>query len=136
VGPGEALAADHGAVWVDLTLAQARWVHAERIRITIGGPEGPHLARTIDVPAGARSHHWAGAIEVGPADTWLCVTADGDTAMPLELTGTYQRDRWHRPGVTPFAIASPILVDADGDGRWRRGDTDQPLAATGSRSGG
>jgi hypothetical protein len=26
--------------------------------------------------------------------------------------------------VTPFAIASPILVDADGDGRWKRGDAD------------
>jgi hypothetical protein len=23
--------------------------------------------------------------------------------------------------VTPFAIASPILVDADGDRQWRRG---------------
>ena len=29
-----------------------------------------------------------------------------------------------RAGVTPFAIASPILVDADGDGHWKRGDAD------------
>ena len=74
-----------------------------------------------------RSYHWTGAIDVGPADTFIGITADGDTAMPLELTGTYQRDRWKRPGVTPFAIASPILVDADGNGRWTRGDADLPL---------
>jgi len=59
----------------------------------------------------------------------IVVTADGDTAMPLEITGSYQRDKWKRPGVTPFAITGPILVDADGDGRWRRGDADVDLAA-------
>jgi hypothetical protein len=74
-----------------------------------------------------RSHAWAGSIEVGATDTWIALTADGDTSMPAELTGTYQQDRWKRPGVTPFAIASPILIDADGDGRWRRGEADVPL---------
>jgi hypothetical protein len=125
VGPGQALAAakDH-AVWLDVTVSQARWVHVDHLRITIGTPHGPSLVQTIDVPAGARSYHWAGRIEVGDADTWIGVTADGDTALPLELTGTYQKDRWNRAGVTPFAIAAPILVDADGDGRWKRGDSD------------
>ncbi|MGE5182047.1 MAG: CehA/McbA family metallohydrolase [Acidobacteriota bacterium] len=127
VGPGQALVPADGAVWVDVTVAQARWVHVDRIRITIGGATGPALAQTIDVPANVRTHHWAGRIEVGAADTWLAVTADGDTPLPLPLTGTYQKDRWNRPGVTPFAIASPILIDADGDGRWKRGDADLPL---------
>ena len=45
------------------------------------------------------------------------ITADGDTAMPLEFTGTYQKDKWSRAGVTPFALVSPILVDADRDHR-------------------
>lgn len=132
VGPGQAIAAQDGAVWVDVTVAQARWVKAERIRIIVGSPTGPRLAQTIDIPPGARSHRWAGKIDVGAADTWLAVTADGDTALPLPITGSYQRDRWNRPGVTPFAIASPILVDADGDGRWKRGDADIQLA-TGTR---
>src|SRR5690606_9587299 len=127
VGPGQALAATSGRAWVDVTLWQARFVRTERIRITVGGPAGPRLAHTIDVPPGVRRHAWAGAIEVGAADTWIGVTADGDAPMPPELTGTYQQDRWGRPGVTPFAIASPILVDADGDGRWRRGAADVPL---------
>ncbi len=127
VGPGQALAATGGRAWVDVTVWQARFVRTERIRITVGGPAGPRLAHTVDVPPGARSHAWAGSIEVGGADTWIGVTADGDAPMPPELTGTYQQDRWKRPGVTPFAIASPILVDADGDGRWRRGEADLPL---------
>jgi hypothetical protein len=79
------------------------------------------------VPPNDRSFHWAGAVEVGALDTFVGVTADGDTPLPLELTGTYQKDRWNRPGVTPFAIASPILIDADADHHWRRGDADLPL---------
>ncbi|HUS32957.1 MAG TPA: CehA/McbA family metallohydrolase [Kofleriaceae bacterium] len=130
VGPGDAIVPDGTttkSVWLDITLSQTKWVHCERIRITIGSATGPQLVQTIDVPPNVRTHHFAGRIEVGAADTWIGVTADGDTAMPLEFTGTYQKDKWGRAGVTPFALASPILVDADNDGRWKRGDTDLPL---------
>jgi hypothetical protein len=128
VGPGQSLRAARSA-WLDITLAQARFVRTERIRITVGTPAGPALATTIDVPAAARTYHWAGPVALGDTDTWIGVTADGDTPLPLEQTGTYQKDRWKRPGVTPFAIASPILVDVDGDGRWKRGDADLALTA-------
>ena len=125
-GPGQALAA-RGAAWLDVTVSQARFVRVSWIRITVGAPSGPALAATIDVPPGVRSYHWAGPVAVGTADTWISVTADGDTPLPLEQTGSYQRDRWHRPGVTPFAIAGPILIDADGDHRWKRGDANIAL---------
>lgn len=125
VGPGQAVKAT-GTAWVDVTLAQAKFVHVERIKITVGTAGGPETLQTIAVPANVRDFHWAGAIVVGTADTWIGVTADGDAAMPLEQTGTYQKDKWKHPGVTPFAIASPVLVDADGDGRWKRGDGDLP----------
>ncbi len=126
VGPGQSLAA-LGSVWLDITLSQTRFVHTEHIRITIGAPSGPKLVQTIDVPRNVRTHRWAGAIPIGTVDTWIGITAEGDTPLPLELTGTYQRDKWKHPGVTPFAIAGPILVDADGDGRWKRGDADISL---------
>jgi hypothetical protein len=122
VGPGQALHARHTA-WVDVTVSQARFVHVDRLRITVGSPAGPALVTTVDVPAG-RSYRWAGPVEVGDADTWIGVIADGDTPLPLEQTGSYQKDKWNRAGVTPFAIASPVLIDADGDGRWTRGDAD------------
>ncbi|MDQ3366034.1 MAG: CehA/McbA family metallohydrolase, partial [Myxococcota bacterium] len=129
VGPGQSLRA-RGTVWLDVTISQARFVKTERIRITVGTATGPQLVHTVDVPPDVATHHWAGPIAVGDADTWVGITADGDTALPKELTGTYQQDRWQRPGVTPFAIASPILIDADADGHWR-GQTllAQPAAA-------
>ena len=122
VGPGQALHARHTA-WVDVTVSQARFVHVDRLRITVGSPTGPALVTTVDVPAG-RNYRWAGPVEIGEADTWIGVIADGDTPLPLEQTGSYQKDKWNRAGVTPFAIASPVLIDADGDGRWTRGDAD------------
>lgn len=118
VGPGQALQA-RGTVWVDVTVHQARFVVTERLRIQIGRREGPGVVRMIDVPPHVRSYRWAGAIEVGTADTWIGITADGDRPLPTPLTGAYQRHAG-RQGVTPFAIASPILVDADGDHRWSR----------------
>ena len=127
VGPGQSLAPAAGGVWLDITVQQTKWVKAERIRITVGAATGPQLAQTVEVPAGVREYHWAGRIDVGSADTWIGVTADGDTAMPLEFTGTYQKDKWNRAGVTPFALISPILVDADADGRWKRGAADLAL---------
>ncbi len=132
VGPGEQLRA-RGTAWVDVSVSQARFVRVERIRITVGGATGPALAQTVEVPPGVRTFHWAGAIALGAHDTWIGVTADGDTPLPLEQTGTYQKDKWNHPGVTPFAIASPVLVDVDGDGRWKRGDADLPAAPTPGR---
>jgi hypothetical protein len=120
VGPGEMVKPKSGGIWLDITLSQAKFVKTERIRITLGTDNGPRLFEEIDVPAGARTHHWAGRIPIGALDTWVAVTADGDTALPLALTGSYQKDRWNRPGVTPYAIAAPILVDADSDGVWVR----------------
>jgi len=119
VGPGQAVVPRDHAVWVDVTVSQARFVHVDRIRIDVGGK-----VQVIDVPPNVRTHRWAGRVEVGDTDTWIGITADGDTALPLAITGSYQKDKWKRDGVTPFAIASPILVDADGDGHWKRGSAD------------
>ena len=127
VGPGESVTPKDGKVALHITLAQASFVHADRLRVTVGTPTGPQLAATIDVPAGTRSFQHTVVVDAGTADTWIGVVADGDTPLPLPLTGTYQRDKWKRAGVTPFAIISPILVDADVDGRWKRRDADVSL---------
>ena len=125
-GPGEVVAAEAGAVWLRVTVARARFCRVDRLAIAIGTPAGPSEVRTVPVPADERAFTWSGAVEVGPADTWIGVTAAGDAPLPIEQTGTYQPDKWRRAGNTPFAVASPVLVDADGDGRWRRGDADVP----------
>ncbi len=120
VGPGELARADQGAVWVTVTVAQARFVKLERIRITVGTPAGPTLVHTLPVPPNVRTHTWSGRLDLGTQDTWIGVTTDGDTPLPVEQTGTYQRDKWRRAGNTPAAVITPVLVDADGDGRWTR----------------
>jgi hypothetical protein len=131
VGPGQHVRAHRGTVWVDITLHQASFVDVERIRITVGAFGAPALRETIEVPPHKRTHHWAGAIEVGHSfDTWIGVTADGDKPMPIHMTGSYQQDKWKRPGVTPFAVIGPILVDVNGDDRWWRVDADIPLTSS------
>lgn len=116
VGPGQGVRAK-GSVFVDVAVAQAAFVKAERITIYVGGK----APRTFGIERVQTE------IDVGTEDTWLVVTADGDTPMPKEITGTYQQDKWKRPGVTPFAITAAILIDADGDGHWKRGDADMLL---------
>ena len=120
VGPGQLLRA-RGRAWLDLTVQQAAFVHTSRVRITVGGPRGRHRVVVIDVPPKERSFRWVGAVEVGAVDTWIGVIAEGDDALPLEVTGTHHHD-YGRSGVTPYAIVGPVLVDADGDGKWTRGD--------------
>jgi hypothetical protein len=59
VGPGQAVRAT-GSVWIEIGLERAAFVEVEKIRITIGGPRGPQLAVTIDVPRNQRSFRWSG----------------------------------------------------------------------------
>ncbi|HSK02388.1 MAG TPA: CehA/McbA family metallohydrolase [Kofleriaceae bacterium] len=120
-GPGGSIRA-RGAAWVDVTVEQTRFVRTRRLRIAVGG----RPPRTIAIPPGVRRFRWTGAVQIGPADTWIGVSADGDAPLPAEVTGDLHQEAG-RPGVTPFALASPILVDADGDGRWRRGDANLAL---------
>ncbi len=119
--PGDHVAARAGKVDLHVALAQAGFCHATRIKITVGNK----LVLAISVTG--KTADYRATIDVGTADTWIGVTADGDDALPLTQTGTYQRDEWKKPGVTPYAVISPILVDADGDGRWKRGDADLVL---------
>jgi hypothetical protein len=124
VGPGEAVQA-RGSAWIDITLERAKFIEIERIHITIGGPTGPQLIETIEVDRTQRRFRWSGKLALPRRDTWIGVTADGGRPLPREVTGTYHYDRGR--SVTPFALASPILVDADGDGRWRRGKSELVL---------
>lgn len=121
VGPGGIVSAPSGYVWLDVTVSAARFVLVDRLLITVGTENGPRLQKQVALQH-PRTFHWSGVVYVGNADTWIGVAADGDTPLPIEQTGTYQRDKWARPGDAPYAVISPILVDRDGDGRWRRGD--------------
>lgn len=111
-GPGQMIAAS-GSVWITVKTSHAAFVKPTRLRITVGT-----AVTTIVLPP-QRDFELTRELEVGTHDTFIGVAVDGDEALPLELTGTYQRDKWKKQGVTPFAVISPILVDADGDGAWK-----------------
>lgn len=111
-GPGDLVATASGHVVVHVTVSRARFVHADHLRVTVGG-------QTQVIPlADQRTSEWTGTLDVGTTDTWVGVAVDSDTPMPLDQTGTYQVDKWKRAGNTPAAVISPILVDANGDGVW------------------
>ncbi|MCE9572271.1 MAG: CehA/McbA family metallohydrolase [Deltaproteobacteria bacterium] len=122
-GPGQALTAKGGAVTLEVTIAHAAWCGVDAARIRVGGT----IARTIPITA-QRETTISVPLEVGAADTWIGVDAGGEGTIPVEMTGTYQQEKG-RPGVTPFAIANPVLIDADGDGRVTFGAADVAVDA-------
>lgn len=128
VGPGQMVRPHAGQVWLDIQLHCARFVLVDRVRITVGGTTGAQLFKTLPVKHG-RYYRWSGPVDIGTTDTWVGVTADGDAPLPPEQTGRYQLEKWGRAGDAPYAVISPILVDTDSDGFWRRGDSalDPPL---------
>ncbi len=103
--------ADGGWVPLGIHLEQASWSHATRLRIFFGR----QLRETLAIPAGATVFDWSGELDVGDADTWIGVVADGTDGIPVEMHSV----AWStKPPMPPFAMINPILVDADGDGRW------------------
>ena len=126
VGPGQAVVVHNGTASVDITLDQANFVVTDNIRVWVGSESGPKLVTTITVPHGQRHFQWQGPIDVGAVDTWIGIDANGATPLPVELTGSYPWEKG-RNGDTPCAAVAPILIDADGDNRWKRGDADRPI---------
>jgi hypothetical protein len=107
---------------VAIDVAQANFCHATHVELTVDR----HAVASIPIPAGSPLH-WEGAIPGLPhdrSDAWLGVTASGDAPIPLEQTGSYQQDKWKHPGVVPYAVISPLLLDRDGDGHWKYGGAD------------
>lgn len=112
---GGRTAATGGMVHVVATLRQASYIEATRLRVWVGGA----LRETVAIPAGAREWAWSGDVAVGATDTWVGLAVDGETLVPAVLHGEYLGHRAEVPGMQPFALANPVLVDADGDGEWR-----------------
>jgi hypothetical protein len=112
---GGRTSAPGGVVRAAATLRQASYVKATRLRLWVGGA----LRETVAIPAGARAWEWSGDVDVGAADTWVAIAVDGEEYLPGVLHGEYLGHRADLPGMQPFALANPVLVDADGDGDWR-----------------
>jgi hypothetical protein len=104
-GPGQTVRAPDGRVNVDVELAQANFVHADHVRVLVGGL----VVHTEPIAPGAQRLRFTVPLTVHPP-TWIGVDAGGDEPLPVEQTGTYQLEKGRR-GVTPFAIINPIRVE-------------------------
>lgn len=115
VGPGETADARTGSVDLEVRLAQASFVHADTVRVLVGG----EVFTVLELNPLDHEAAWHLSVPV-PADTWIGVDASGTTPLPPMVTGSYHIDRG-RAGIVPFAIINPILVDRDGDGQVELG---------------
>jgi hypothetical protein len=112
-GPGDLVTATGGSVVLEVHLRQPTYVRATRLRVWVGGA----LRRTVDIPPGATAFHFSSREAIGSSDTWIGVDAAGDEPIPWEMPGDYLYLNG-RGGMLPFAIISPVRVDADGDGAY------------------
>lgn len=110
VGPGQTVRAAGGRVVVDVTVEQARFSRADRLRVLAGTGDGPRVVHDVAVPPGGR---WRGrlAVDLGGRSGWVGVDVGGDAPLPVELTGNLHQQAG-RPGTVPFALANPVLVEA------------------------
>jgi len=102
-GPGETAATDGAELSV--TVRAAPWVPVGHVRVYVDGAPAAVVAvspgETVRVP-----------LAFG-RDALVTVETEGDASGPAgEVYRTVA------PGCVPFAFANPVLVDADGDGRW------------------
>ncbi|MFT3695809.1 MAG: CehA/McbA family metallohydrolase [Kofleriaceae bacterium] len=101
VGPGGTVhATDH--VHYKITVAQAAFVKATTLTIQLGTTQ-----TVLAVKPGTQ--HFEGDLPVAGA-TFFGVSVIGEEPLPLEVTGTYQKDKWQKGGITPFAVISPITI--------------------------
>ena len=123
VGPGPGARAARAARCGSTSRSsQAKFVHVERIRITVGGADGS-CRRSTCPPACARI--------TGRARSRSATPTRGSASPPMATRrcrssspARYQKDKWSAPASRRSRSHRPILVDADGDGHWKRGDAD------------
>jgi hypothetical protein len=111
-GPGDQVTNQTGSVDVIISLRQASYVHATRVRILVGDK----VQQTLPVAPGQTSFDFHGRVPIGTTDTWIGVDASGDDPLPPDLVGDYISAVAKHPGMLPFALINPVLIDADGDG--------------------
>jgi len=107
---GDLVTPVNGKVSLHITVRAAPWVPVDRVTLYQLGK----VVQTFEVSQVAVPLRFDQTIERSVAgDDFFVVTAEGNTALPA-VVGDGDAFK-----VLPFALTNPILVDADGDGRFR-----------------
>jgi len=105
---GATVEARGGSVAVQVAVQAASWIDCDRVKVVVDGV----VERVLDVPNSRDPRRFEAAFEVPfERDGWICVLVEGDDPMAPVVQSPA------RP-VRPLAVANPVFVDADGNGRW------------------
>ncbi|MCS6913027.1 MAG: carboxypeptidase regulatory-like domain-containing protein [Myxococcota bacterium] len=113
--PGQVAAAPDGQVTVAVTVLAAGFVDVRELEVWVGS----RRAAAVPVPPTGTALRYRGALRV---------TVDRDAPLVVVVRGNRPLGPL-QPGAAPLALTSPVLVDRDGDGRYRQ-------AAPGTLEGG
>ena len=116
-----------GQVTVSLRLQSASWIKVDVVRLLVDG----RVVKTWNVPVANGAPASLFQIDDVPvavtADAAITAEAEGGTPLPPWMVGEFLLSpnmvaicgNPARPGMIPFAVTNPVLVDADGDGMFR-----------------
>jgi hypothetical protein len=115
-----------GPLQVSVRMQAASWVKVDTVRLLVDGA----VVRTWNVPrvAGVPASLFEAAEVVTVArDAAITAEAEGAEPLPTWLTGDFQLlpniidfcRNPAKPGMIPFAATNAVIVDADGDGKFR-----------------
>lgn len=110
---GDARAAG-GRVPLWLRVQAASWIDCDRVKVVVNGD----VERTIPVPERRTALRLEHRIELDlrdesglGRDAWVALLVEGDDSLFPVVNDAGQR-------ALPLAVANPVWIDGDGDGRW------------------
>ena len=112
---GSTISVHNETLDIHIDVQATSWIDLDRVRIIQNGDEVASVDFMKEQVAwcrGMESSHFRPRIRVAiPRDCWIVAIAQGDTPM-MPFVMHDDRD------VLPIAIANPIYIDADGDGKY------------------
>lgn len=105
--PGDLVAATDGRIQVDVEVRAASWIDVDTIELWVNGELAAEGALGAGTKGAVRGR--LGLRLPVARDSWIVAIARGDDPMTEVLPFTK---------LQPFAFTNPVLVDADGDGRF------------------
>ena len=143
-GVGELLRTRGRGVALRIRVQSAAWIPVEEVRVIVNGAVVQRYDATttpgvLPVPSDPTSNghtlRFANTVQLTlPKDAWIVVEAGAKLpADPAGVPTPPASVDVIEPGVVPFAIANPIFVDADGDGRFTGPGIGATMRAAGGR---
>ncbi len=132
VNEGELITNVTGTVRVNIRMQAASWIVPDEVRLKVNG----QTVRTWPLAGSAAALFEVKNESLAVAsDAFITAEVEGKQVLPPWMVGEYLTTKKASgydcppgaagPGMIPFAVTNPVLIDADGDGRFRA--VNQPI---------